>query len=317
MIKTDQRFFSTKGFTLTELIVVVAIMAVAAMLGTRYYYTDIATYRFQNALTEFKSAVNLARARSLSGVAVGKPLSINIEKINIMGSSIILTPSPNQDLKDLTVVRIPTSSEMMTNPSYVTLSGFCPDDASQKKLLAKNVSFPYWINGPLWTVTSDSSPGSLTLQLAQSTPSPGVDVVPTFNDAISITLNPSTTVPTAYMYVKSVVQIISCSNDPTSEYYWSKSEGHYAKVYEPKTGPSIDFKFDTSKIRVGVALAKDSKLCESDLPGIAPNQKLSIVFDKGLTAQGRTYCVSFNLISGAANSTVNYTILPTGILTQP
>ena len=59
-----------RGFTLTELIVVVAIIALAATLGTRYYFTNVEMYRFQNALTEFKSSVNLARARSLTGVIV-------------------------------------------------------------------------------------------------------------------------------------------------------------------------------------------------------------------------------------------------------
>jgi len=316
-----------KGFTLTELIVVVAIMAVAAMLGTRYYYTDIDMYRFQNALTEFKSAVNLARARSLTGVIVNtesagakrvnKPLSINIEKIVIntsyqdTGSSILLTPTPNQDL---TVVRIPTGTriEVLNNPSYVTLSGFCPNGESQAKLLAKNISFPYWINGPLWMVTYIGSGSSLSLKLTQSSssPTPNLNGNPTFNDPISLTLNPSTTVSTAYIHVKSVIQIISCSK---TEY--PTSEGHYAKVYESESGPSLDFKFDSSKIRMGFSLANESKPCDSVLPEIIG--KYPIMFDKGLMVGGMTYCVSFSPRSGTADSTVKFTILPTGILTQP
>ncbi|MCX5861462.1 MAG: prepilin-type N-terminal cleavage/methylation domain-containing protein [Deltaproteobacteria bacterium] len=37
-----------RGFTLTELIVVVAVIALAATLGTRYYFTNVEMYRFQN-----------------------------------------------------------------------------------------------------------------------------------------------------------------------------------------------------------------------------------------------------------------------------
>ena len=55
-----------RGFTLTELIVVVAIIALAATLGIRYYFSNVEMYRFQNAVSEFKSSVNLARARSMS-----------------------------------------------------------------------------------------------------------------------------------------------------------------------------------------------------------------------------------------------------------
>ena len=85
-----------RGFTLTELIGVVAIIALAATLGTRYYFTNVEMYRFQNVLSEFKSSVNLARARSMSGVAVAKPLSINITSIVIDGSNIItLNPTAN------------------------------------------------------------------------------------------------------------------------------------------------------------------------------------------------------------------------------
>jgi prepilin-type N-terminal cleavage/methylation domain-containing protein len=284
-----------KGFTLTELIVVVAIMGVAAMLGTRYYYSDIDMYRFQNALTEFKSAVNLARARSLTGVTtdsagtkrVNKPLSINISSIIINGSNIItLNPTANQDLS------------VVTNGSYITLSGFCPDDESQAKLLAAGVLFPYWINGPLWKVTSSDE--SLT---------PTVDVilnVPAFGNSITITLNPLTakeledtsivpTVPTAYMHVKPALKIIIEEDSGIQA---------YATTYE--SGPSIEFKYN-NKNNIQVTFT----------PTPVSPEIGTIVFDKGLTAQGKTYQVTFTRVLSGVKVDYTYTVLPTGILTQP
>ena len=263
-----------RGFTLTELIVVVAIMAVAATLGTRYYYTDIDMYRFQNALTEFKSAVNLARARSMTGVAVAKPLAININSIVINGSNIItLNPTANQDLT------------VITNDSYVTLLGFCPDDASQKKLLAKTppVTFPYWINGPLWKVTSSSGSSPVTVNVILS--------VPTFSDVISVTLNPSTAIPTAYMHVKSAIRIMQEDSGIQA----------YAGTYE--SGPSLDFKYKNNNIQV------------TFVPTPVPPEIGTIVFDNGLTAWGKTYQVTFSSLKSGAR--VSYTILPTGVLAQP
>jgi len=267
---------------------VVAIMALAVMLGTRYYFTNVEMYRFQNALTEFKSAVNLARARSMTGVAVAKPLAININSIVINGSNIItLNPTANQDLT------------VITNDSYVTLLGFCPDDASQKKLLANTppVTFPYWINGPLWKVTSSSGSSPVTVNVILS--------VPTSSDVISVTLNPSTAIPTAYMHVKSAIRIMQEDSGVQA----------YAGTYE--SGPSIDFKYKSNVVGGFAIKTDESKPCGPGLPEIGKDEIKEIVFDKGLTAWGKAYCVTFRLKSGTTASTVSYTILPTGVLTQP
>jgi|GEM_PF-1196393 prepilin-type N-terminal cleavage/methylation domain-containing protein len=278
-----------RGFTLTELIVVVAIMALAATLGTRYYFTNVEMYRFQNALSEFKSSVNLARSRSMTGVVAAKPLAININTIEIDGSNIIkLNPTLNQDL---TVV---------TNGTYVTLLGFCPNDSSQKELLAKTppVTFPYWINGPLWKVTSSNGSSPVAVDVILK--------VPAFGKSIAFN---ATTPATAYMHLKSAMRIMQYTSGEESK------AQTYAGAYE--SGPSIDYKYK-SNVEVGFAIKTDeSKPCGPGLPEIGKDEIKEIVFDKGLTAWGKAYCVTFRLKSGTTASTVSYTILPTGVLTQP
>lgn len=218
----------------------------------------------------------------MSGVAVAKPLSINITSIVIDGSNIItLNPIANQDLS------------VVSNGSYVTLNGFCPDDASQVLLAAATppVTFPYWINGPLWKVTSSNGSSPVAVDVILN--------VPAFGNSISIILNPSTVIPTAYMHVKSDLKIMQYTTGEES------GTQAYAGTYE--SGPSIDFKYKNNNIQVTFA---PTPVPTPVLPEIG-----TIVFDKGLTAWGKTYQVTFSSLK--SGTTVSYTVLPTGVLTQP
>ena len=203
-----------RGFTLTELIVVVAIIALAATLGTRYYFTNVEMYRFQNALTEFKSSVNLARARSMSrlvsigGVVGNTPVSISINQISIdANNNITLTPVPNQNL---TVV---------SNGSYLTLQGFSPSNPT--------LPFPYYINGGMYRVTGTSD-NSLNLVFT--------DMSPTAGDAAIATTSVNLT---AAAFLKYRVQITPVESIPG---------GHFAKAYE--SGPLMDFQYNQNMVKL-------------------------------------------------------------------
>jgi len=204
-----------RGFTLTELIVVVAVIALAATLGTRYYFTNVEMYRFQNVLSEFKSSVNLARARSMSGrVSMGgvvgnTPVAISINQISIdANNNITLTPAPNQNLTGV------------SNGSYVTLNGFCPSSPTI-------LPFPYYINGGMYRVTGKSD-SSLNLVF--------MDMSPQSGDAAVATTNVS---PTAAAFLKYCVQITPMDSIPG---------GHYAKAYE--SGPLMDFQYNQNMVNL-------------------------------------------------------------------
>jgi Tfp pilus assembly major pilin PilA len=151
-----------RGFTVTELIVVAAIVALTAIFGLRYYFTNTEIYRFQNALTEFTSALNLARARSMSGVVslgnvVGDTSSaIFVTKAAYAGATTLsLTTASNHKL---------TSGSV---PNYVTLNGFAPKDALT--FTAPNL-FPWCINGLQCRVTGIDSPNGFTIDVGFPVP---------------------------------------------------------------------------------------------------------------------------------------------------
>lgn len=134
-----------RGFTLVEFIVVAALIALAATMGMRLYFTYVESYRFLNVLSDFKFSINMARARSLSGVVstggtVGDtPAALFVTSIEQRSAtSVALTTKTNHKLSTADL------------PVYVTLRGFAPTNTDA----FKTNLFPYVINGPQWKVTA-------------------------------------------------------------------------------------------------------------------------------------------------------------------
>jgi prepilin-type N-terminal cleavage/methylation domain-containing protein len=276
-----------KGFTLIELIVVVAIMALAAMVGTHYYFTNVEMYRFQKVLTDFKSSLNLARVRSISGRMVSSgggivgltPAAIPLATMQINGNIVTLTRTAS----------LPT----LISGLYVTLQGLYPENYVQ--------NFPYSINGCLYKVTS-SSGNALTLELLNQDPDNYMNVntpsnkKPNFTpflDPISNQATPVNLKSSAYAFFKYAVWI-----KPVT----SIDGGGYSEVSE--TGPEMEFKYNQNTIKVEVTLETPTESAKQDQPCM-------ILFDKGRTVACQTYKVTVALQkSGAVSSSVN--ILSTG-----
>lgn len=229
-----------RGFTVTELIVVAAIVAITATFGLRYYFTNTEMYRFQNAVTEFKSALNLARARSMSGlVSTGNvigdtPAAIFVTRASYAGATTLsLTTAADHKLATGSV------------PQYVTLMGFSPKDASAftdpKKL------FPWYINGPLCRVTKIDGATALTVDA-------GVPI-PTY-------LTDTELKPTAAAFLNYVVSIRPVD---------SIAGNHFARASE--SGPVMDFQYDQGVLQVAFKTSeKDAE--ETDSGTIIFNQGL-------------------------------------------
>jgi type II secretory pathway pseudopilin PulG len=224
MRRSETKEPAMRGFTVTELIVVAAIMALTAILGLRYYFTNTEIYRFQNALTEFKSALNLARARSMSGVvSLGNVMgdtssAMFVTKAAYTGSTTLsLTTASNHKLTAGSV------------PYYVTLNGFAPKDPSA---FADPNYFPWCINGLQCRVTGIDSPNGFTIDVGLP--------VPTY-------LN-SDLKATAAAFLNYVVWIRPVD----------AIEGKYfARAFE--SGPIMDFQYNQNELQVAFKTSdKDS-----------------------------------------------------------
>jgi len=204
-----------RGFTLVEFIVVVAIVAVLAMLGVRAYYVYDETYRFQNAISEFKSAVNLARARSMSGI---------VASAGVMGDTPTAIPAKRISYSDATTVTLTTSSphKLTANmlPVYLTLMGFYPADET---LFASANPFPWYINGPQCRIKEVLGSDILSVDVGVPVPS-----------YVATDLK-----PTAYAFMNYSVNIRGVE---------SIEGGHYAKAYE--NGPTMDFQYREDALSV-------------------------------------------------------------------
>lgn len=204
-----------RGFTVTELIVVAAIVALTAIFGLRYYFTNTEIYRFQNALTEFKSALNLARVRSMSGVVsfgnvVGDTSSaIFVTKGTYTGATTLsLTTASNHKL---------TSGSV---PYYVTLMGFAPKDPAA---FTSNL-FPWCINGLQCRVTGIDGPNGFSIDVGSS--------VPTY--LVNTELK-----PTAAAFLNYVVWIRPVD---------AIDGNYFARAFE--SGPIMDFQYDQNVLQV-------------------------------------------------------------------
>lgn len=263
-----------RGFTLTELIVAVAIIGLLAVLGVRYYFTNVQMYRFQNALSEFTSSVNLARIRSMSGRVVSStgvtgitPGAVRVTQIACSGNTMTLTTATPHNF---------------TAESYVTLHGIRPTNLTSftdPKL--------YSINGRLFQVTGIGGDGSTSLTLQFLNQHPANYLTADTNWSLSLAATPVN--PSAYVFLKYAVRITPVS---------SVDGGGYAKASE--TGSLMTFQYN-QKV-VGAAFETP--------PGTQKSQPWTILFDKGLTVASQTYKVTFTLLSSGA--VVGYTILPAG-----
>jgi len=204
-----------RGFTLIELIVVAAIVAVASILGMRYYYTYVESYRFQNAISEFKSAVNLARARSMSGI---------VSSAGSLGDTSTVIPVKRISYSDATSVILTTGApHKLTKdmlPAYLTLMGFYPADETQFTVV--NL-FPWYINGPQCKVKDVLGQDALAVDA-------GVPIA----SYVNTDLNQS-----AYAFVNYSVNIRGVE---------SIDGGGYAKAYE--AGPTMDFQYRNDALAV-------------------------------------------------------------------
>jgi len=227
-----------RGFTVTELIVAAAIVAITATFGLRYYFTNTEMYRFQNAVTEFKSALDLARARSMSGVvSTGKvigdtPAAIFVTTAAYAGATTLsLTTATDHKLAAGSV------------PQYVTLMGFSPKDAST--FTYPNL-FPWYINGPLCRVTKIDGATALTVDT-------GVPIPTYLNTELK---------PTAAAFLNYVVSIRPVE---------SVAGNHFARASE--SGPVMDFQYNQGALQVAFKTSeKDAQ--ETDSGTIIFNQGL-------------------------------------------
>jgi len=222
--RSETREPAMRGFTVTELIVVAAIVALTAIFGLRYYFTNTEIYRFQNALTEFKSALNLARARSMSGV---------VSLGNVVGdtsSAMFVTRAAYTGATTLSLTT--ASNHKLTSgsvPNYVTLHGFAPKDPSA--FTAPNY-FPWCINGLQCRVTGIDSPNGFSIDVGFP--------VPTY-------LN-SDLKPTAAAFLNYVVWIRPVD---------SIDGKHFARAFE--SGPIMDFQYNQNELQVAFKTSeKDS-----------------------------------------------------------
>ncbi|MGC9030707.1 MAG: pilus assembly FimT family protein [Desulfomonilaceae bacterium] len=204
-----------KGFTLVEFIVAVAIVAVLSIFGMRYYFTYVESYRFQNAISEFKSAVNLARARSMSGI---------VASAGVMGDMPTAIPARRISYADATTLTLTTSAPHKLTasmlPVYLTLLGFSPADESQ--FTSSNL-FPWYINGPQCKVKEVLGSDSLSVDVGLPVPSYVATDLKT----------------TAYAFMNYSVNIRGVE---------SIEGGHYAKAYE--SGPTMDFQYRKDALAV-------------------------------------------------------------------
>ncbi len=207
-----------KGFTLTEFIVVVAIVAVLSIFGMRYYFTYTESYRFQNAISEFKSAVNLARARSMSGI---------VSSAGVRGDTSTAIPVSRMSYSDATSVILTTRSphRLSTSmlPVYLTLMGFYP--VNEATFTSSNL-FPWYINGPQCRVKEILGSDSLSVDVGVPLPS-----------YVTTDLQ-----QTAYAFMNYSVNIRGVE---------SIEGGHYAKAYE--SGPTMDFQYRTDALTVSIS----------------------------------------------------------------
>jgi len=247
-----------KGFTLTEVLVVVGIMGLVIFFGARYYYTNVGMYRFQNVLTEFKAAVNLSRVRSVSGRVVSSegvvgvsPGAISVTNVAYSGNTMTLTTA---------------SSSNLTTGSYGTLGGIRPTN-----LANFSNQNSYTINGRLYKVTGVGDT-SLTLQFLDQHPANCMNVDTTWSLSL-----PSTPVnATAYVFINYAVQITPVASIPG---------GGYSVAYE--TGPLMTFQYNQNMVSATV---------ESP-PGTQKSQPWIILFQKGLTVGSQTYKVTLTQLA--------------------
>lgn len=261
---------SMKGFTLVEFIVVAAIVAVVSIFGLRYYFTNVESYRFQNAISEFKSAVNLARARSMSGIiassgALGDtPTAIPAKHISFYDqTSMLLTTSvPHKLTKDML-------------PAYLTLMGIYPADETQ--YAAPNL-FPWYINGPQCRVKEIGGQDSLVVDT-------GVPIPSYVNTNLK---------QTAYAFLNYSVNIHKVE---------SIDGGAYAKAYE--RGPTMDLQYRKDVISVTFTTSDPGSSPKEEgsivfRRGITAGEKTYSVFLDLLGASSGAYKVNFTILPTGA-----------------
>lgn len=271
-----------QGFTLIELLAVMFIGLLILVLSLSWLGRNIRYYKFGSAMGAFKSAVNLARMRSM-GDRGGMVSTIFIEQIAAASQVLTLTVG-----KDPYASTGPATHKLTPGKKYfVGFIGFAPQDTQQE--------FPWSIND---RVCECEVPNETSLKCTLS------DMNPVLNP------NPMPLSDCAVARVATVIRLTGFAPGEVIDPITKETMGftEFARVSD--NGTVLDFYFNTDRIK--------TRFLETDESGNTTeidckDGGCSVVFDfHGFTRNAGSYDISFEDVK--SKSAYVQKILPSGAL---
>jgi prepilin-type N-terminal cleavage/methylation domain-containing protein len=149
------KLLSRQGFTLFELIITVAVIAIVSTIGLRNTYTFLQEQKLRQASNELLSYLLTARAKALREANVSESGTAKACEVKIDAASNTISPSPDSE-----------ANVCNDSPSLPELNLLAASGGSNLTLTASEGSSPFFITFTrMGTVASSnlSSPQSVTL----------------------------------------------------------------------------------------------------------------------------------------------------------
>lgn len=116
---------NSSGFTLIELMVTIAVLAIIVGIAAPSFNTQLANYRVSSTVSSIESALKEAKAESIilrTGISVVYDSTNNTMTLRDTGNNVISTYTLN-DRSQVTVNVIPTGSDIVFQPNKIISNG--------------------------------------------------------------------------------------------------------------------------------------------------------------------------------------------------
>jgi len=274
------------GFTLFELLVVLFVAAVIALICAPWIGSQVASYRFHNAVGGFKGLVSLARIRPM-GQSTGSSGTIFVDRFTSSNSEVTLTVG-----KDPYNPEKPKEHSLEQNkPYYVTLTGLNPQNSKKE--------FPWTINDRMYECNCPDK-NTLKCKSGELNVKPEPDPMPLSSSSVA-------RIATA-MVVKGwkTGQPMGPETDPeTNE---AMADGDFFRVKDK--GSVIEYQYNSDNMKIVFVETDDKgKKTETD----CRTGECKVIFDhSGFTKDATTYEITFK--DSKSKVTLTQKILPSGAI---